>query len=33
MYFMFYNLNGENNADIDYKDNASGFIWNRSRVS
>ena len=33
MYFMFYNLNGGSNADIDYKDNALGFIWNRSRVS
>ena len=27
-----YNLNGENNVDLDYKDNALGFVWNYSRV-
>ena len=25
-------LNGENNVDLDYKDNTLGFIWNYSRV-
>ena len=28
-----YNLNGGNNVDRNYKDNALGFIWNCSRVS